>query len=87
MTDLIANDHQDTWAADRTEIPSDREWHHSDERCRMPKRAAAQAWVPDPSERRTVTARRARAILIIAVLSALSWAAVLLIVIAALYAF
>jgi len=74
MTDLIANDHQDTWAADRTEMPSDREWHDRDESWLVPKRPAAQAWVPDPSERRTATARRGRAILIIAGLSALSWA-------------
>ena len=87
MTDLIANDHEETWAADLSEMPSDRESRDSDESWHAPKRHAALAWVPDPYERRTATARRGRAILIIAALSALSWAAVLLIVIAALYAF
>jgi hypothetical protein len=74
MNDLIADDEERPWTSD----PDAREWRDSCHNGRAQKHHNVQ---PDYSERRTATARWQRSILIIAALSALSWAALILIVI------
>jgi len=75
MTDFIANDDERPWVSDQ---PDEREWRDSGYNWRAQKYHNVP---PDYSERRTATARWQRSILIIAGLSALSWAALILIVI------
>jgi hypothetical protein len=75
MTDLIADDEERPWTSDE---PDAREWRDSRHNGHAPKYHNVP---PDYSERRTATARWQWSILIIAALSALSWAALILIVI------
>jgi len=79
MTDLI----ECARGAKPKGMLADREWGESVEHRHAPK--VPNPW-PDYSERRTATASWQRSVLIIATLSALSWAAVILFVIAALSA-
>ncbi len=85
MTDFIANDNEDRWGADRVQFFAETERRGCENQS---DRWPVAKEHPDPvvaySQRTTATERRS--ILIIAVLSALSWAAVTLIVIAALSA-
>jgi hypothetical protein len=76
MSDLIANENERPWGPDQ---PDEREWRNSGHDWRAQK---YQNGPPDYSERRTATTRWQRSILIIAALSALSWAALILVVIA-----
>ena len=75
MTDLIAND-DECMVSDQSD---EREWRDSGHNWRAPK---CHNVPPDYPEQRTATAGWRRSILIIAALSALSWAAPILIVIA-----
>jgi hypothetical protein len=84
MTDIIANDDERRWAVDQAALPAEREWDDAGQRSGVPKVIPNPR--PDYSERSTAAARWEWSILIIAALSALSWAAVILFVIAALSA-
>ena len=87
MTDFIANDNEDRWGADRVQFFAETERRGCENQS---DRWPVAKEHPDPvvaySQRTTAAERFGRSILIIAVLSALSWAAVTLIVIAALSA-
>jgi hypothetical protein len=80
MTDLIANDDEDCWGADHAEFFAATEQRGWDPWCvaRRPDPVAAD------HQPTTATGRWRRSILIIAAVSALSWAIVIGIVIAAL---
>ena len=81
MMDRIVDD--DHWEAEHTELRAEPERRGWEERATTPNAAhPAVAY----SQRTTDTASWARSVLIIAALSALSWAAVILLVIAALSA-
>jgi hypothetical protein len=87
MTDLIANDDDERrWGTDRAEFfveTEGRGWENRGDRWREAEDAnPAGAY----RQGTTATARFGRSILIIAALSTLSWAAVILVVIAALSA-
>jgi hypothetical protein len=87
MTDLIVNDDDGRWDADRVTLFAEteqRSWeNHGD-------RSPGAKDDPDPvaayRQRRTATASWQRSVLIIAALSALAWAGVTLVVIVALSA-
>ena len=80
MTDFIAKDDEDRWGADRAECFAVTEQRGWDPQCGA-TRADPIAADHQPT---TATARWRRFILIVAVVSALSWAVVIGIVIAAL---
>jgi hypothetical protein len=84
MTDIIADDDERRWDAERTGLVAERELDDAGDRSRVPN--IPNPW-PDYSERRTATASWQRSILIIAALSTFCWAAVILFVIALLSAF
>jgi hypothetical protein len=84
MTDLIANDDDARWGRDRDEFFAEteqRRWENQGDRWPEAKDPAPTA---PYTQRTTATASWQRSVLIIAALSALSWAAVIVIVIAAL---
>ena len=80
MTDIVATDHECPLASDeangRDSDASDHDWHTRNKNV-----------IPDYSGRKTATARWQRSVLIIAALSALSWAVVVVIAITLLSAF
>jgi len=85
MTDLIAHDDDSRWGRDREEFFTEterRDWENLSDRWPEandhPEAGVAYA------QRTTATASWQRSVLIIAALSAVAWAAVILIVIAAL---
>jgi hypothetical protein len=87
MTDFIANDDERRWDADRAEFSAEaeqRSWEHHADRWPGAKDD------PNPPaahrQRTTATASWQRSLLIIAVLSALAWTGVTLIVVVALSA-
>ena len=75
MTDIITNDDERSWVPDQPEAREPHDYGH--DWCPHNYRIEAS----DYSERKTATARWQRSVVIIAALSALSWAALLLIVI------
>jgi hypothetical protein len=81
MTDIVATDHECPLGSDepdgRDSDASDHDWHTRNYKNVM----------PDYSGRKTATARWQRSVLIIAALSALSWAVVVVIAITLLLAF
>jgi hypothetical protein len=86
MTDLIANDDEGRWGTDRDAFFAETErrgWENQGDRW-------PEAKDPDPAaadtRRTTATASWQRSVLIIAALSALAWAGVILVVIVALSA-
>ena len=87
MTDFIASDDDGRWDADRAALFAEteqRSWeNHGD---RWPDAKNGPDTAATYRQRTTATASWQRSVLIIAALSALSWAAVILIVIAALSA-
>ena len=87
MTDFIASDDDGRWDANRAGLFAEtepRSWeNHGD---RWPEAKDGPDTAAAYRQRTTATARWQRSVLIIAALSALAWAAVILIVIAALFA-